>query len=128
MNAWSNIPISSRDPEIIKINRLEAELGKLPDNVYKIRELITRHEVCHFKYQQHIKKIRDSITNLEPDVAPDKIGISHIKQGENAWRNDVTGRSLLGQQYVWSIKDWLDHIPSKEIPDKYDIKLGSFLY
>lgn len=73
MNVWSNISISSKDPEIIKINELEARLGKIPDIVYKIRELITRQEVCHFKYQQHIKKIKDSIINFEPDVVPDKI-------------------------------------------------------
>ena len=124
MNAWSNIPISSQDVEIIEINKLEARLGKLPANIYKIRELITRHEVCHFKYQQHIKKIKDSIISLEPDVATDTIGINHIQHGENAWKNDVTGRSLLGQQYVWAIKNWLKDIHPKEIPHKYDKKLG----
>ena len=72
----------------------------------------------------HIKKIRDSIINFEPDVVPDKIGINHIQHGENAWKNDSTGKSLLGQQYVWAIKNWLDDIHSKEIPDKYDKKLG----
>jgi len=58
MNTWSNIPTSPQDPEIIKINEFEAKLGKLADDVYKIRELITRQEVCHFKLQQHIKKIK----------------------------------------------------------------------
>jgi hypothetical protein len=124
MNAWSNILISSQNPEIIKINKLEARLGKLPANVYSIRELITRHEVCHFKYQQHIKKIKNSIITLEPKVAPDKIGINHIQHGENAWKNDASGKSLLGQQYVWAIKDWLNEIRSKEMPDKYDTMLG----
>ncbi len=124
MNAWSNISISSQDQEIIKINELEDRLGKLPDNVYKIRELITRHEVCHFKCQQHIKKIKDSIINLEPEVAPDKIGINHIQHGDDAWKKDSTGKSLLGQQYVWAIKGWLDDIHLKDIPDNYDKKLG----
>lgn len=123
MNAWSNISISSQDQEIIKINELEVRLGKLPDNVYKIRELITRHEVCHFKCQQHIKKIKDSIINLEPEVAPDKIGINHIQHGDDAWKKDSTGKSLLGQQYVWAIKGWLDDIHFKDIADNYDKKL-----
>lgn len=124
MNTWSNISVSSQDLEIIKINEFEAKLGKLPDNVCKIRELITRHEVCHFKYQQHIKKIKDSIVNFEPEVAPDKIGMNHIQHGENAWEKDSTGKSILGQQYVWAIKDWLDDLHSKRTADKYDKELG----
>jgi hypothetical protein len=64
MNSWSNIQISAQDSEIIKINNLEKRLGKLPDKIYKIRELITRFEVCHFKYQLHLKKIKRSISEL----------------------------------------------------------------
>jgi len=124
MNVWSNISISSQDTEIIKINEFEARLGKLPDHVYKIRELITRHEVCHFKYQRHIKIIKDSIINLAPDLAPDKIGINHIQHGEDVWKKDTTGKSLLGQQYVWAFNDWLDDKHPEEIPDKYDRNLG----
>jgi len=124
MNAWSNISVSPQDPEIIKINNLEVKLGKLPDNVYKIRALITKHEVCHFKYQQHIKKIKDSIINLEPRVDPNNIGLNHVQHGEGAWEKDTTGRSLLGQQYIWSIKGMLNDNPQKDIPDKYDKKLG----
>ncbi len=124
MNAWSNISISPRDPEIIRINDLEAKLGKLPSSVYNIRGLVTRHEVCHFKYRQHIKKIKDSILNLMPCVDSDKIGISHIRHGENAWKKDTSGRSLLGQQYIWSLRKWLNAIPQKATPDKYDEGLG----
>jgi len=58
MKAWSNIQISPEDPEIIEINNLEKNLGKLSDKVCQIRELITRFEVCHFKYQQHLRKIK----------------------------------------------------------------------
>ena len=76
MKAWSNIQISPQDPEIIKINNLGKKLGELPDKVHKIRELITRYEVCHFKYQQHLRQIKDSIINLEPNVDSKKIGIN----------------------------------------------------
>ncbi len=124
MNAWSNISISPQDTEIIKIDNLEAKLGKLSDNVNKIRDLITRHEACHFKYQQHIKIIKDSIINLEPSVDSNKIGLNHVQHGENAWEKDTTGKSYLGQQYIWSIKVWLNDIPQKEIPDKYDKQLN----
>jgi hypothetical protein len=124
MKAWSNIQISPQDPEIIKINNLGKKLGELPDKVHKIRELITRYEVCHFKYQQHLRKIKDSIINLEPNVDSMKIGINHVQHGDNVWKNDTTGRSLIGQQYLWAIKEWLNNNPKKEIYDNYNKKLG----
>jgi len=124
MKAWSNIQFSPQDPEIIEINNFESKLGTLPDKVYKIRELITRHEVCHFKYQQHLKKIIDSIINLEPNVDSTKIGINHVQNGENAWKNDTTGKSLVGQQYLWAINQWLSNNPKKGISDNCDKKLG----
>jgi len=124
MDVWSNIKVSSTDAEIGKINEFEARLGKLPDKVYKIRELITGFEVCHFKYPVHIKKIKDSILNFEPITTLDKIGITHIRHGEKAWEKDSTGKSIAGQQYVWAIKVWLGDISPEEIPGDYDIKFG----
>lgn len=128
MKAWSNIQISPEDPEIIKINTLEKKLGELPDKVNKIRELISRFEVCHFKYQQHIRKILESIIDLESSVDTTKIGISHIQHGESVLNKDVTGKSILGQQYVWAIKGWLNVIPSNEISDNYDKKFGQQIH
>jgi hypothetical protein len=123
MKAWSNIQISPQDPEIVKINNLEKKLGKLSDEVYKIRDLITRFEVCHFKYQKHLKNIRDSIIDLKPNVDATKIGINHIQHGEGVLKNDTTGKSLIGQQYVWAIMEWLNDSPPNEISDKYDKSL-----
>jgi hypothetical protein len=74
LSEWSNIEVSPKDSEIIEIDKLEETLGKIPNNVQKIRELITRFEVCHFKYQQHFKHIKDSILNLRPNVEPTQIG------------------------------------------------------
>lgn len=124
MNGWSNIQISPQDSEIIKINNLEKRLGELPDKVNKIRELITRFEVCHFKYQIHLKKIKDSITELTPIVDMTKIGTNHIQHGENVLNRDATGKSLIGQQYVWALKEWLNDNAKNEISDKYDNKHG----
>ena len=124
MKAWSNIQISLQDPEIVRINNLERNLGELPDKVYKIRELITRFEVCHFKYQRHLGKIKDSIIALEPNVDANKIGKNHIQHGESVLNKDTTGKSFLGQQYVWAIKEWLNDNSQDETSDKYDKKLG----
>lgn len=123
MHAWSNIEISTQDPEIIEIDQLEEKLGIIPDDVYKIRELITRYEVCHFKSRQHIEKIKDSIENLKPEVVPATIGINHIKEGENAWKNDASGKSLMGQQYIWAIKIWLGELPFQEKLENHDADL-----
>ncbi len=124
MNTWSNIQISPQDTEIIKINNLKKRLGELPDKVIRIRELITRFEVCHFKYQQHLKKIKDSISELNPNVDTSKIGTNHIQHGENVLNTDTTGKSLIGQQYVWALKKWLNDNGKNEISDNYDKKLG----
>ncbi|MCK5470505.1 MAG: hypothetical protein KAI99_18410 [Cyclobacteriaceae bacterium] len=128
MKAWSNIQISPQDPEIVKINKMENRLGELPDKVNKIRELITRFEVCHFKYQQHLKKIKDSIITLESNVDTNKIGINHIQYGDSVLNKDTTGKSLIGQQYVWAIKEWLNDSQPNEISDKYDKKLGQEIH
>jgi hypothetical protein len=107
MNAWSNIEISPQDSEIIEIDKLEVTLGKISKNVQKIRELITRFEVCHFKYQQHFKHIKASILNLKPSINPTQIGANHISKGKDVVNNDKTGRSRLGQQYLYSLMNWL---------------------
>ena len=124
MEAWSNIEVPADDPEIIQIDHLEEKLGKLPEKVRKIRELITRFEVCHFKFQHHINKIKDSIINLEPYTIPSEIGNSHIQKGEDAWKSDKTGRSKTGQQYLWAIKKWLDKDYQTKYIVHYDQKLG----
>ena len=107
MDPWSNINASSQDTEIAEINQLENTLGDIPSSVRKIRELITRFEICHFKYRQHIQHIQTSILDLDPAADPDTIGSNHIRNGENAWINDKTGRSLTGQQYLWGLYNWL---------------------
>jgi len=122
-NAWSNIDISPNDPEIIEIDKFEKTIEVIPSNVQQIRELITRFEVCHFKYQQHLKYIKDSILNLKPKTNLKKIGTNHIRSGENAWKKDKTGRSLLGQRYIWALTNWLSDNPEVKDFEYYDKEL-----
>src|SRR4030067_3724583 len=107
MNPLSNIEVSHRDNEIDEINKFERTLQNIPLPVRKIRALITRFEVCHYKYKQHLENIYNSVKNLEPLTDPDKIASNHIKKGENARKDDKTGRRLIGQQYLWILKNWL---------------------
>lgn len=124
MKAWANIPCSIQDPEIVQINRLEKKLGKLSVRVMQVRELITRFEVCHFKYQQHLKYIRNSIDALEPCKDPNTIGIKHIHLGESAVNRDTTGRSRAGMQFVCAMRDWLNDSTKMVMPEYDDVKTG----
>lgn len=125
MDPWSNIETSTQDSEINELNKLEAVLGTIPAEVIKIRELITRFEICHFKYKQHLKHIQDSIFNLQPSTDSVNIGANHISKGENAWINDKTGRSLPGQQYLWGLNKWLNESGERRMLKDHDIGLES---
>lgn len=131
MSFWSNIEISAQDSEIIEIDKFEETLGKVSENVQKVRELIRRFEVCHFKYKEHLKYIKESILNLDPNIEPITIGANHISKGMNVLRNDKTGKIRLGQQYLYSLMDWLgDSLPeeseyvNKELNQKITKWLG----
>ena len=130
MSAWSNIGISPNDPEIIAIDKLEKKLGELPSSVQQIRELITRFEVCHFKYQDHIRNIIGSIFNLKPYTNPEQIGAHHIRSGENAMDKDTSGRSPSGYKYVGALNNWLGNDPkaeSRNTGKKFDQQITKWL-
>ena len=100
----------------------------MPDKIYRIRELITRFEVCHFKFRQHLSKIRDSINELTPLVDTTQIGSNHIQHGENVVKTDTTGKSLIGQQYVRALKVWLNDDGENEISEYYNKKSGQQIH
>jgi hypothetical protein len=108
MNPWSNIEIPPDDQEIRSIDEFELSLGKLPQYAHQIRKLISGFEVCHFKYYKHISYIRESITNLKPNIVLEEIGKNHLRHGAQVLDRDKSGRSLSGQSYVVTLKKWLD--------------------
>lgn len=115
MKAWDNIEYAEGDPEIKGIDQLEESLGKLPEHVRKIRDLITGFEICHFKYERHLSYLKEAISNLQPPLNLEDVGANHIRKGMDAWKRDTTGRSKIGQEYVWMLKKWLGEDPG--IPD-----------
>ena len=106
MSAWANLESSQDDKEIERINEIEQSLGELSEEIHKVRNLITRFEVCHFKYKLHIDYIIDSIKRLQPVTDPDLIGSTHLRHGDSVTSNDKTGRSKIGQQYVNALQFW----------------------
>jgi hypothetical protein len=130
MYSWQNIEVSSDDPEIIAIDHIEQSIGNIPNEVYEVRELITRFEVCHFKYQRHFQNIIESIAALSPTVEVKRIGDNHPRNGKDAVKKDKTGRSLVGQHYISALSYWLDDVdittddPQKKISDRVISWLG----
>lgn len=124
MREWANIEIPGNDAEIAKIDAYKKRLGPLSSNIIQVRELITRFEVCHFKAKNHLIKIKQSISDLTPAVAPHTIGQYHIQHSERSWRQDSTGRSLKGQKYIWAINNWFSINQDKDQPADYDPHLG----
>ena len=108
MYSWRNIIISENNPEIIKINKLENELEVVSTSVGAVRQLITKFEICHFKYAIHYDYILRSIEFLSPFVNPDSIGSSHPRTGRDSWKKNKTGRSRTAQLYIDALQLWLN--------------------
>lgn len=123
MYKWSNIEADENDSEIELINSMESSLKPLPRNIFQIRELITRLEICHFKCREHIGHIKESILELSPYIIPENIGICHIRNGEAKSCKEQSGRSIKGQKYIWALKKWLNpRFYTQNI--KYDVEFN----
>lgn len=123
LEPWANIGFEHPDSEIVEIYQLEQHLGTVPQVAEDIRNLITRLEICHFKFERHVLRIIGSIGRMELDLDPESIGSAHPKCGENAWQADRTGRSRKGQEYIWVLQKWVRGEQSTEedlrgIPEK----------
>jgi hypothetical protein len=129
MTEWSNIEVSPDDQEVLAIDRMERALGDIPDHVYKVRELITRFEVCHFKYRKHYRHITDSIAALHPSVNAENIGARHPRHGEDAVAHDTTGRSRTGQRYISALRLWLNNrsVPSDDSQNEMNTQVTAWL-
>lgn len=121
MNAWVNIEISPDNTEIRQIDKYEKKLATLSPDIQKIRELITRLELCHFKSKQHVTYIKESITTLKPVINLEQIGTHHVSKGKKAIKLDTTGRSILGLKYIEALTYWLNNT-SETNQSEYDDK------
>lgn len=113
--AWCNTVVDADDKEVAAIDRMEHELDELPGEVVKVRELITRFEICHFKVKGHYRNILLSIAELRPIVAVDTIGEHHPHQEGEGWKHDTTGRSIVGMRYILALQAWLGDTSSPDV-------------
>ncbi len=114
MDSWMNIDIASDDIEKIKIDQLQSSLGELPEPVIRVRELITRFEVCHFKYQRHYYIILDSIRSLKPVIEIDKIGLSHPRHKDTNWKYEPSGRSRDAKMHIQALYKWIGLVENSQ--------------
>lgn len=124
--AWCNIVVAPNDGEVAAIDRMKRDLGTIPKEVMKVRELITRFEACHFKYKQHYHHILESIAALHPVVDVERIGAFHIRHDGDAWKEDTTGRSKIGIRYISALRSWLGEDRSDDVGVRHrvDAALG----
>ncbi|MDP6627620.1 MAG: hypothetical protein QGG50_06940 [Methanopyri archaeon] len=120
--AWANTVVAPDDEEVAVIDRMEQNLGELPGDVVKIRELITRFEICHFKVQRHYRNILRSIAELRPVIDSDLIGAHHPRNVGDAWRKDTTGRSEVGMRYITALRSWLGEDVSDDLEGLTELK------
>ena len=98
MKSWSNIQISARDPEIIKINNLEKELGRLHDRICQLNWRI---------------KMRINILEIDrtyvAEIISDKILISEVQDALDLMV-DCVKLAIVGDFSEYSSKSLKDFI------------------
>lgn len=113
---WQNVVLAENDPQVDWIRELEARARPIPEVAWAIRELITRLEVCHFKWERHVERIVAAIREMQLPLDPRTIGRAHPRCGPEAWRLDPTGRSRRAQEYIRSLEAWLAGVEKPSNP------------
>jgi hypothetical protein len=92
-----------------------------------IQDLIARFENCQILYQQYLydRKETDE-TCLVPGEVSSSVSNS-AKSRIYEWRNDKTGRSFLGQQYLWALLNWLTGYPEWHLSGGLNIEFSRYL-
>ena len=58
---WANCGVEAADEEMREIDRLEDELSPLPENITRIRKLVSALELCHHKAERWVTNIIEAI-------------------------------------------------------------------
>jgi hypothetical protein len=76
-----------------------------------IHEVILKFETSQLQFQQNNQDPAKSIYAPESGRINIKQESDFLQKSENSPRKDKAGRSLLGQQYIWALVNWLAGYP-----------------
>ena len=89
---WRNCALEA-DSEILAIDRMEDQIAPIPDNVSKIRELISSLELCHHKAERWVDNITDAIGSGETGKGLGTRSADQQHRTEKVWQNTCAALS-----------------------------------
>jgi len=89
---WANCGVEA-DDEMRDIDRLEDELSPLPENVTRIRKLISTFELCHHKAERWVMNIIEAIGEGDTAKGLGTRSAGELHPAERDWINACTALS-----------------------------------
>ncbi len=89
---WVNCGVAA-DQEMLEIDRLEDELSPLPENVTRIRKLISTLEMCHHKAERWVENIIEAISEGDTAKGLGTRSPGELHPAERDWINACTALS-----------------------------------
>jgi hypothetical protein len=89
---WANCGVEA-DEEMLTIDRLEDELSPLPENITRIRKLISTLELCHHKAERWVNNIIEAIGEGDTSKGLGTRSVGELHPAERDWKNACTALS-----------------------------------
>jgi len=89
---WANCGVEA-DEEMREIDRLEDELSPLPENITRIRKLISTLELCHHKAERWVTNIIEAIGEGDTSKGLGTRTAGELHPAERDWINACTALS-----------------------------------
>ena len=89
---WANCGVEA-DEEMLAIDRLEDELSPLPENITRIRKLISSLELCHHKAERWVTNIIEAIGEGDTSKGLGTRTASELHPAERDWIKACTALS-----------------------------------
>jgi len=125
LGPWANIGLAEPDDEVAALWEWEQRLEWPPSSAQITRELISRLQICHFKFPRHVGKIIEAIGAMRSPVDPDQIGRTHPRYGPQASQADAAGRSSEAERFIAALEIWLaGHPPRTSVGEVITAALG----
>jgi len=126
LEPWANIGLIEPDEEVTALWKLQQALLLPAPSARRIRELITRLKICHFKFPRHLQRIMAAIGTMRWELDLAQIGQAHPRKGPQASLMDTTGRSQQAESFIAALEGWLaGQSPETEVAEEVWAALGS---